>query len=72
MGTCSTQSQVHSHYVAVHHVPLLTGDDLIRQFWEKEEKLSSDRALTQEERTVLEHFKGHCAITSETQHGVPW
>ena len=48
-----------SHHVVVNHASLLSGDDLIRRFWETEERPTSDHVLTLEERTVLEHFKSH-------------
>ena len=48
-----------AHQTTVHHVSVLTGDDLIQRFWEVEEKPTSDLALTPEERTALDHFKNH-------------
>ena len=55
----NTQTQAPIHHAAVHHVISLTGDDLIRRFWETEESPTSSRSLTREERTVMEHFKNH-------------
>ena len=46
-----------NHHVTTHHA--LTGDDLIRQFWEVEEKPLSSQVLTPEERSALDHFKTH-------------
>ena len=43
--------------VVSHHTALLTGDDLLRRFWEVEEKLGPDGQLTQEEKLVLDQFK---------------
>lgn len=65
-----TQSH-NPHHVMVHHVSLLTGDDLIRQFWETEEKLTSESVLTVEERAALEHFKTHHTRQSDGRFIVP-
>ena len=39
------------------HASLLTGDDLLRSFWEVEETIPDMPVLTAEEREVLNHFK---------------
>ena len=46
------------HHVAVHHAVVLTGDDLLQKFWETEEKQTSDRVLSREER--MEGLSFHC------------
>ena len=46
-----------SNYNVAHHVVTVSGDDLLRKFWEVEEHQPSDLALTPEERFVIEHFK---------------
>ena len=38
-----------SNTIASHHVSILTGDDLLRQFWEVEEKSVANSTLTPEE-----------------------
>ena len=39
-----------------HHATLLTGDDLLRSFWEIEEATPQIPILSSEERMVMEHF----------------
>ena len=46
-----------SNYNVAHHVVTVSGDDLLRRFWEVKEHQPSDLALTPEERFVIEHFK---------------
>ena len=53
----STKSCTPAQVVVSHHTALLTGDDLLRRFWEVEEKLGPDGHLTQEEKLVLDQFK---------------
>ena len=53
----STKSCTPAQVVFSHHTALLTGDDLLRRFWEVEEKLGLDGQLTQEEKLVLDQFK---------------
>ena len=57
--------------VSSHHVSVLTGDDLLRQFWEVEEKSVANSTLTPEERTVLNHFDVHHSRDSEGRFMVP-
>ena len=54
-----------------HHVSALAGDDLLRQFWEVEEKPVAHSTLTPEERTVLKHFDAHHSRDSEGRFMVP-
>ena len=42
--------------VAIHHVAVETGDDILRKFWELEEN-PRNPALTPEEKTVVQHFE---------------
>ena len=44
------------NYVTSHHVALLSGDDILRKFWELEEPPLSDASMTMEERLVMKHF----------------
>jgi len=60
-----------SDTIASHHVSVLTGDVLLRQFWEVEEKLVANSTLTPEERTVLNHFDAHHSCDSEGRFMVP-
>lgn len=49
-----------------HHVSLLTGDDILRKFWEIEEKPMADAVLSSEERSVMQFFKWEfCCPTSQ-------
>jgi hypothetical protein len=45
------------NHVVSHHVSVLTGDDILRKFWEIEEKPLSQPALSPEERIAVQHFK---------------
>ena len=40
----------------VSHMSILTGDDLLRKFWEVEESFTPGSTLTPEERMVVSHF----------------
>ena len=60
-----------SNIVTSHHVSVLTGDDLLRQFWDVEEKSVANSTLTPEERTVLHHFDAHHSRDSEGRFLVP-
>ena len=44
-----------SHFFS-HHVTLLTDDDILRKFWEIEEKPMTDVVMSGEERSVVHHF----------------
>lgn len=44
-------------HVASHHTSLLSGDDLLRKFWETEESPASKPSLSTEERSVVQHFQ---------------
>ena len=59
------------HHVAVHHAVVLTGDDLLQKFWETEEKQTSDRVLSREERTALEHFQKNYSHLPDGRFVVP-
>ena len=50
---------ISAHHVAVHHVCTLTGDDILKKFWELEEKPTSSQVLSPEERSVVQHFQDH-------------
>ena len=42
--------------ITSHRMSALSGDDVLRQFWEVKEKPMADSTLTSEERSVLSHF----------------
>ena len=46
-------------------------DDLFHKFWEVEESLGSPLALSQEERTVVQHFETNNSRTKEGRFIVP-
>ena len=45
--------------VATYHASCVTGDDILRQFWEVEDKPLSGISLTPEERCAVQHFKSN-------------
>ena len=46
-----------NHVLASHHTAVVSGDDLIRKFWETEENPKHQSNLSAEERSVVQHFK---------------
>ena len=67
----STSSCAPTQVIATHHGTLLTGDDLLRRFWEIEEKVGSEFCFTLEEKTVLDHFRSHHARLENGRFMVP-
>jgi len=65
----NASSLVPTHQVTTNHA--LTGDDLIRQFWEVEEKPLSSQTLTPEERSALDPFKTHHTRFTDGRFVVP-
>ena len=65
-GTDSCSQQITSH-----HVSLLSGDDILRQFWEVEEKPMAHDALTPDERLALDHFNTQYSRMSNGRFVVP-
>ena len=55
----NTKSCAPSTRIATHHTSILTGDDILRKFWEIEEKPVETVSLSAEERSVVNHFKVH-------------
>ena len=51
------ESQGHRRHVTTHHVFAITGDDLLRKFWEIEEGPRNHIVCSLEEQAVLSHFK---------------
>ena len=66
-----TDSCVTTQVVTSHHAAFLTGDDLLRRFWEIEEKVGSELCLTLEEKSVLNHFKNHHTQSEDGRFMVP-
>ena len=45
------------HLVTTHHVAMVTGDDILRKFWEIEEHPKDSQSLSPDEQFVAQHFK---------------
>ena len=60
---------VSTHLTSV--VTEVTGDDLLRRFWEVEEKTVANCTLTVEEWCALEHFNSHHSHDDEGRFVVP-
>lgn len=67
----NTGDNVQNRTVASHHVSVLTGDDILRQFWEVAEKTVANSTLTLEECSVLDHFQSAHSRTPEGKFVVP-
>ena len=57
LAGCIGSSDLSPHQITTHHVSLITGDDLLRRFWEIEEGLRNEANLSPEARAVVQHFK---------------
>ena len=53
----NTNSSAIETTIVSHHTTHLTGDDLLRKFWELEENPAEDPILTPEETAVVKHLK---------------
>ncbi len=62
---------VTSSTIVSHQASVLSGDDILRQFWEVEEKPVANSTLTPEERVVLNHFQAKHTRTPEGRFVVP-
>ena len=60
-----------SHTIISHHASVLTGDNVLRRFWEVEEKPIINCTLTPEERAVIDHFRDNHSRDSEGRFVVP-
>ena len=58
-------------HAATHLASLLSGDDLLRQFWETEENLGGDTAYTPDEKSVVQHFQDNHFRTDSGRFAVP-
>ena len=57
----STEAVSPIKQIATHHVSCLTGDDILRKFWEVEDSPLSEVSMSPEERFAVQHFKSnHC------------
>ncbi len=57
--------------VATYHTSLLTGDDILRKFWEVEEGTSGKASLSPEEKLVVQQFVDNHYRTKEGRFVVP-
>ena len=67
----STGAQNNTQLVSTHFTSVMTGDDLLRQFWEVEEKIVANCTLTPEERCALDHFNSYHSRDKERRFIVP-
>ena len=69
--TGNTNSCSSTQVIAAHHVAFLTGDDLLRRFWEIEEKSVPELHFTPEEKAVMTHFQNHHTRLDDGRFMVP-
>lgn len=68
--TSSTCSSNHVS-VATHHSSVMSGDDILRMFWEIEESPRKHSNLSTEERTVVRHFEENYTRSATGRFIVP-
>ena len=66
----STSSGTPAQVVATHHAMLLSGDDILRRFWEVE-KIAVEDCLTPEESVAMDHFKSHHIRLADGSFQIP-
>ena len=64
-------SQTDTQLVTTHLTSVLTGDDILRKFWEVEEKTVTDSTLTLEECCAVEHFNSQHSRNPDGRFVVP-
>lgn len=67
----STDSCPPTQQITTHHVSLLSGDDILRQFWEVEEKPMAHSSLTPDEHLALDHFNTQHSRMADGRFIVP-
>ena len=67
----SVESQGHPQQVATHYLSLITGDDLLRKFWEIEESPGNNILFSAEEQAAVLHLKENHHHTESGQFIVP-
>ena len=67
----STGAQTDSTLVSSHFTSVMTGDDLLRKFWDVEEKVVVNCTLTMEERCALEYFNSNHSKDNDERFVVP-
>ena len=68
--TGNTNTSAVTSSIATYHVSVLTGDDLLRKFWELEEKTPTT-LYAPEERAVIQHFQSHHRRSADGRFVVP-
>ena len=58
-------------HVTTYHTALISGDDVLRKFWEIEEKPMSDSTLSPEECTVVHNFRDNHSRSDSGRFVVP-
>ena len=66
-----TESRVPADLITTYHTSLISGDDILRKFWEIEERPMSDSVLSGEERTTVCHFRDNHSHTDSGRFIVP-
>ena len=54
-----------------HHVSLLSGDDLLRTFWEVEEAPTGNVILSAEEKAIVQQFEANHSCADDGRFIVP-
>ena len=67
----NTDACAPAHHVVTHHASLFTGDDILRKFWELEERLTTEPMLSPAERSVVQHFDTNHARTNTGRFVIP-
>jgi hypothetical protein len=67
----STNSTSPNPSIVTHHISLLTGDDLLRKFWEIEENPLDKPVLSPDESAAIKHFEVHHRRHSDGRFMVP-
>lgn len=67
----STEGCLPTEQITTYHVSRLTGDDVLRKFWEIEESPLSETSLSPEERSAVQHFKTNCRRAENGRFVVP-
>ena len=70
-GNVGTRTNVQTVCTNLTPVHAVTGDDLLRQFWEVEEKTIANGTLSVEERCAFEHFISHHSRNEDGRFVVP-
>ena len=66
----STNSRATAQDIVTHHTTVVSGDDLLRRFWELEQVMT-ENYLTPEERSVMDHFRDHHTRVENGRFMVP-